>query len=360
MLPENEKLFREFVRFRKLGYNIKPNTELKYWNNLLRLDKLIKKPFNKLSIRDLQNAVLKIDANKNHTGWTKATTKAVVKSFYTWLKFDVSWLKVPKKSLLRDYPNIKNLLTEDDINKLVAIETHPRNKAIIATLYESGCRAGELIDLKISDITFDDIGAVIQVKGKTGQRRLRLVYAAPYLTNWFAAHPGNMDLKSPLWIGIGNTNKHKALTYDDLRFMLIRSGEKAAIKKDINPHQFRHSRATFLASHLTEQQLKVYFGWTQGSDMASVYVHLKGEDLDSDLLSSVYGLVQKKNAKQSKLLHRMCPRCKEENTAELSRCEKCSYPLDVDEVEKIAATDDVITRLKKLEQMVLPTIKSKR
>ncbi len=63
-----------------------------------------------------------------------------------------------------------------------------------------------------------------------------------------------------------------------------RIAEKAGIKKRIHPHLFRHSRSTHLAKHLTEAQMKQYLGWVQGSDMAAIYVHLSGRDVDDALL----------------------------------------------------------------------------
>ena len=66
--------------------------------------------------------------------------------------------------------------------------------------------------------------------------------------------------------------------------MLNVTAQKAYVGKKCNPDLFRHSRATFLSKHLTEAEMKEYFGWTQASDMAAVYVHLSGRDVDSALL----------------------------------------------------------------------------
>jgi len=61
-----------------------------------------------------------------------------------------------------------------------------------------------------------------------------------------------------------------------------------AMAKKVHPHKLRHSRATFLASKLTEAQMNQIFGWKQGSDMPSIYVHLSGRDMD-DAILGVYG-----------------------------------------------------------------------
>lgn len=66
----------------------------------------------------------------------------------------------------------------------------------------------------------------------------------------------------------------------------------------MNPHNFRHSRATYLANFLTEAQMKEYFGWQQDSKMAGVHVHLSGRDVDNALLR-VYGIENKNEKKES-------------------------------------------------------------
>jgi len=51
----------------------------------------------------------------------------------------------------------------------------PRDRAIISVLYESGCRAGEFLSMRIKNISFDRCGTVIVVHGKTRYRRMKLV-----------------------------------------------------------------------------------------------------------------------------------------------------------------------------------------
>ena len=41
-----------------------------------------------------------------------------------------------------------------------------------------------------------------------------------------------------------------------------------------------------MANYLTEAQMNVYFGWVQGSDMPSIYVHLSGRDVDYAILKA--------------------------------------------------------------------------
>ena len=88
---------------------------------------------------------------------------------------------------------------------MIEAAEHPRDKALIASLYESGCRVGEIAALRISHIHFDEYGAYMIVKGKTGSRRIRLVFSAPILASWINVHPQKANPEAPLWVVVGTT-----------------------------------------------------------------------------------------------------------------------------------------------------------
>lgn len=187
-------------------------------------------------------------------------------------------LKTKKK---RKLPG--DILTEEEILRLIKFAKYARNKALISLLYESGCRIGELLNLRIKDISFDDYGAVIIVNGKTGMRRIRLINSIPLLAQYMEEHKFNDDLDAPLFYRMDKPAKVK-LTEKGVNKISKDCAKEAGIKKRIYPYILRHSRATHLAKHLTEQELKIYFGWTGDSRMASVYVHLSGKDIENKIL----------------------------------------------------------------------------
>jgi integrase len=61
------------------------------------------------------------------------------------------------------------------VEKLVNAAVNARDKVLISVLYESGCRTGEILNLKIRNVEFHNNGSVLIVNGKTGQRRVRLI-----------------------------------------------------------------------------------------------------------------------------------------------------------------------------------------
>ncbi len=136
---------------------------------------------------------------------------------------------------------------------------------------------------------------------------------------------------------------------------LVDLGKEAGIKKPVNPHNFRHSRATFLAKHLTERQLREFFGW-KDYRMADIYVHLAGRDVDSALLK-IYGIKMDENEKDgNKLLPKTCSRCSHTNSVTNKFCSKCGMIIDgkiaIEIIEKDIErkqADDILDKLMKDE-----------
>lgn len=119
------------------------------------------------------------------------------------------------------------------------------------------------------------------------------------------------------------------MSYHNFRRLLLEAREKAGIKKDVRPHLLRHARLTELAKVLPEQKLKKWAGWTQGSNMASIYIHLSGKDLDEDF-KQLHGLPTEKMgpALKGELSPKECPRCKAMNPATHMYCLRCGMALD--------------------------------
>ena len=88
------------------------------------------------------------------------------------------------------------------------------------------------------------------------------------------------------------SNHEKGLDYPAINKRLKEIAERTGIKKPVNPHNFRHSRATYLAKKLTEAQMCQYFDWVQGSKMPATCVHLSGRDLD-DAILKIHGKISK-------------------------------------------------------------------
>lgn len=321
---------------------------LKYLSTLLSLAKLLGKPFVDARKEDIIEVIAKIEQS-NYSDWTKHDFKSILKVFFKWLRKtedypeEVRWIKVTSKSRVK-LP--EELLTVEEVLKMVNVAEHIRDKAFVLTLYESGCRIGELLTLQIKHVHFDKFGATLIVNGKTGQRRVRVILSTPKLNQWIENHPLKDNPNAPLWITLGKNKR--VWRYSTAKDLIKKLAEKAGIKKRVYPHLFRHSRATYLANYLTEAQMKQYFGWVQGSEMASIYVHLSGRDLDKALLR-LNGLEEGREQKEEELKPLICPRCKNNNSPDAKFCSFCGMCLDAKtsiEIEELRnRVDQLLTEL---------------
>ena len=161
---------------------------------------------------------------------------------------------------------------------------------------------------------------------------------------------------------MGSVNRYKVMSYPALAKILKTATKRVGLKKRVTPHLLRHSRATFLASRLTEAQMNQIFGWKQGSEMPSIYVHLSGRDLD-DAILGVYGL-KKTGEEQPKLTPKICPRCNQSNPYDGKFCSRCGLALDINAATQIEEarkqTDNIMNVLmedKEFRELLMKKLK---
>jgi integrase len=353
---ENKTTIFKFLDFMRAN-GVSPGTLRSILWALSVIAIFLSKPFQQATKDDIISVVGKIE-EKYKSEKSKKHLKAELRRFYKWLRGtkdypeEVAWIRLNYKidSVSRKLP--EEILTEEEIESIANAALNPRDKALVLILYESGCRIGEILSLKIKNVQFDEYGCVLLVNGKTGPRRVRVIKYAKVLMDWLDKHPLKHDVEAPVWVSLGTNTKNKLISYVEVECVLNKLAKKAGITKKVNPHAFRHARATHLARHLPEAIMKEHFGWTKDSRMASVYYHLSGRDVDEALLK-VYGYKPKDGEVKSIPL-RICPNCGEINTVLTHFCKKCNAFLDLSLAwkEKDEAVAKVLEVLKQDEWFV--------
>ncbi len=122
-----------------------------------------------------------------------------VKLFLRWLlpKSEKDLFQNIKIKKPRRHLPVKQLITREDIIRLVDACDKPRDRALIMLMWDSGARIGELLSLNIGHVQFDRYCAVVIVNGKTGMRRLRLISSVPDIQTWINMHPTPCGCKRP-------------------------------------------------------------------------------------------------------------------------------------------------------------------
>jgi len=268
--------------------------------------------------------------------------------------FDV----IPISDLLRQSKK-ENALKEmivypDEFKTLLLTTDHPRVKAIIAMLRDSGCRKGEVMNLKLRDVRFHPDYVTILVHGKTGERNIPLFNSIPYLKQWLMVHLDRGNSEQFLFVKSwkGRVSKVSGKSLDERFRELCR---KAELKR-ITPHMLRHTDASEKAGKgWTEFELRQRYGWTSTSRMPSRYVHLFGSSHVDKALKERGIIEEHGSGPELGLTLERCPNCDNEIGEDMTFCSFCGMPLDdrlrVGESEKLKELE---AKVESLEEQQFP------
>ncbi len=327
--PVNSAYLVNYARYLKLK-NLSPKTvQIKLWRVYIFL---LYKKFQDIKTvlpSDIEDYVL--ERKEKVSPFTLQGDVLELKLFLKWFLPDkvdeliTFKLQKPKRKLPVD-----QLITREDIQKMVASCDTQRDRALIMLLWDSGARINEVLSRSICHITFDRYGAVIIVDGKTGERRMRLTSCVPDLQAWVNMHPMRNNPDAPLFITYNRygTGK-KVLNAHTVQNRLKVIAAQAGIQKRVYPHGIRHARLTDLSKQgFSEMELRIIAGWEASSLMPAVYVHLSGADVENKVLAKAGIIKEDEKAGQDALEARQCPRCRGLCAYDTKYCPHCSLIID--------------------------------
>jgi site-specific recombinase XerD len=248
----------------------------------------------------------------------------------------------------------EQVLNEDQIKLVIDTALTLQEKAFCACLYETGARPEEflrLTNLDIDDQQENGIGVIL--RGKTGERSVRIISYASLLLQWLEVHPQKNDNVYSLWLSEATNFKNKPLGIAgaEKRIRKIFAQANLNKKKIPKPYTMRHTRATHLANILTHAQMCYTFGWDMNSDKPNIYIHLSGADITKTLFQS-YKSGDHLVKNEPKLVPTNCIRCNDTLYPNAQFCYKCGTKTDkkelyadIDRDRKIKELDDKIERL---------------
>lgn len=288
IIQENRIMILQYLRHR-LAQGIGPSGLRADIDSLVTLSSALNKSFAEIGEEDLEDLMIRLNQSDNSLA-TIEKKSMIIKAFLNWLGMGELTYSMPKIRRKKKVKFPEELLTQDDIQAMINSALFTRaiqDAAFVAVLGESGQRIGEMLSLRLKHLEQEENGIRISIPDapgcKTGTRRILVVKCLPYLKEWLRIHPYRGRPTAPLWV----RNSHKGngpMRYHKAQVLIARLVRRAGIKKRVYAHLFRHSAASRYAKYMTESQLKQYFGWTQGSKMCAVYIHMSGKDTDDAIL----------------------------------------------------------------------------
>lgn len=207
--------------------------------------------------------------------------KSLLKRYFIWIGKE-KWVSDLKVKLPKVSFKASDVLTPDDIDKLISCAILPRDKALIASLFESGARISELIAIKVSDLQETPQGLKVLIPGtKTGEeyRPCLLINSAQYIRNHV------------LYPSLKPDDKVFNFTSKTAQRLVKRAAKIAGITKPISPHKLRHAQATYMTRKgYQESIIRAKLGWEKDSKMVARYTHIDGNDVINATLEHEKGL----------------------------------------------------------------------
>jgi integrase/recombinase XerD len=332
--PTNYKYVIDYFSYLQ-ALNRNPRTIYRQMYALSVFFNLVDKDAKKITKQEMMQLISRINLLSKYKESTKDKIRVVVKQFYKHLLGDdeifpenVRWLKSkrPKEERFKS----GDLITDEEVYAMINASDSLRDKAIVSTLFDSGCRPSELLNMRVCDCDLQSIPAHISLYGKTGLRSVAVLMCVPYLAQYIESVKYKKP-QDPLWTSTGHgTYKSKVISNQGLNQILKRLAAKSGVNKPVSAYLFRHSHLTSISTKIPESALRRRAGWSKSSTMASVYLHVAGRE-DDKLFMNANGLSDAEHEKP-KPQTKICPRCKYVNGITASYCGRCGSGLDIAQI----------------------------
>jgi len=218
--------------------------------------------------------------------YTQARVISGIRAFYNYLIIENIVRNDPTELIESPKINRKlpDVLSVEEINALIAaidlsLPQGERNKAILETLYGCGLRVSELINLKISDIYFNE--GFVRIIGKGNKERLAPIgkVAMKQIRIYMEQVRLHQEIEKNS-TDIVFLNRRGAKLSRQMVFLIIKSlATKIGLKKKIGPHTFRHSFATHLIERGADLRAVQDMLGHESITTTEIYTHLDREFL---------------------------------------------------------------------------------
>jgi integrase/recombinase XerD len=257
-----------------------PHTQKAYTGDIVRLFKFVNKQLRHITLGDLQgfaDSLIEEGLKPASQNRILAAVKSLITFAYKigYLKFDIS--KPLRVSKFRDELS-ERIMTEAEVQRIIGMENHPRNKLLLRVLYCGGIRVSELCRLCWKDIQERDKGGQMTVYGKGGKTHT-IIVPEP-LWGDLMAYKNTAVEENPVFL----SRKGGHLDPSQVWRIVRKSAVRAGIKKAVSPHWFRHAHA----SHALDRGAKISLVQATLSHSSiqttGRYLHAKPEESSSTYL----------------------------------------------------------------------------
>ncbi len=252
-----DNYIKQFGQYLKLERSLSPNSIEAYVRDVEKLQQFMELSGSKASplktsAKELQKFIHYINELRM-SAHSQARILSGLKAFFKYLSYEdliennpAALLEGPKLGRklpdTLDYAEIVKMFEAIDLSS----REGARNRAMLETLYSSGLRVSELVELRLANIYFD-IG-FLRVVGKGNKERLvpvgrdAMKYLKIYIDEVRVLIPKQKGFESYAFLNRRGRKLSRVMVFLIIKGLV----EKIGLRKSISPHTFRHSFATHL------------------------------------------------------------------------------------------------------------------
>ncbi|KAA3620589.1 MAG: site-specific tyrosine recombinase XerD [Flavobacterium sp.] len=279
-----QNLRKDYINYLRLERGLSENSILNYNRDIRKLEDWLTENEMNTSPKSISEETVQqfiYDSARRVNPRSQSRLISGLRGFFNYLVFE-DYRKDNPMELIespRTGRKLPDTLSTTEIDQLIAAidlsqPQGERNRAIIETLYGCGLRVSELINLKISDLFFDE--GFIKVTGKGDKQRFVPIgtHTIKYIDLYREGVRVHENIQAEAADTLFLNRRGKALTRAMIFTIVKRLAEKAGIRKNISPHTFRHSFATHLLENGADLRAIQQMLGHESITTTEVYTHI--------------------------------------------------------------------------------------
>ncbi|MBQ8940598.1 MAG: tyrosine-type recombinase/integrase [Firmicutes bacterium] len=237
---ENNTQFLEMFISAKRVEGCSENTLTYYNTTIEKLLSATNKPIKIITTDDLRAYLADYQQKNNASKVTVDNVRRILSSFFSWLEDEDYIVKSPVRRIhkVKTATIVKETLTDENMEILRDTCKNIRDLAMVEMLSSTGIRVGELVNLNISDINFNERSCIVLGKGNKEREVYFDARTKLHLQEYIQQRTDN---DTALFVSRKAPNTR--LTIGAIQRIIKNLGIQAEINK-LHPHKFRRTLAT--------------------------------------------------------------------------------------------------------------------
>lgn len=238
-LDENKSMIDSFISSKQVeGCS---ERTIKYYKEIIEkfvnsFDKSIKQ----ISTNEIRNYLSNYKDNSSCGSTTIDNIRRVLSSFFSWLEDEDYIIKSPVRRIhkIKTAVVVKEVLTDENLERLRDECENIRDLSIIELLISTGMRVGELVNLNINSLNFEDRSCIVLGKGNKEREVYFDAKTKLHLKEYISKRNDSNDA-----LFVSMREPHQRLSISGIELIIRTLGINSNINK-VHPHKFRRTLAT--------------------------------------------------------------------------------------------------------------------